>query len=156
MDILIVAVGKFGKGKSHAAEKALFDHYSRRISPLPKIVEVEEKRPLPAEARKRREGEMLRNAVPNGAVIVALDGRGRELSSEELAGRVETWRDSGRRGVAFIIGGADGLDDDTRQAADLVLSLGRMTWPHLLVRGMLAEQIFRAQSILAGHPYHRA
>ncbi|MCG8510250.1 MAG: 23S rRNA (pseudouridine(1915)-N(3))-methyltransferase RlmH [Rhodospirillales bacterium] len=156
MEILIVTVGKFGKGKAHAAEKAIYEQYAGRISPPPKLTEVEEKRPLPSEQRKRREGELLRAALPNGAVVVALDERGRNISSNDLATKIESWRDSGRRSIAFLIGGADGLDNETRRRADMVVSLGKMTWPHLLVRGMLAEQIFRAQSILAGHPYHRA
>lgn len=156
MEFVIVAIGKFGKGKSHAAERKLFEQFARRLSPPPKLIEIEEKRPLSANERKRREGELIRAALPDGAVTVALDERGRDLSSEAFARRIETWRDSGRRTVAFMIGGADGLDDETRDRADMILSLGKMTWPHLLVRGMLAEQIFRAQSILAGHPYHRA
>jgi 23S rRNA (pseudouridine1915-N3)-methyltransferase len=94
-------------------------------------------------------------AVPEGAAIVALDGRGRDLTSEDLALRLGRWRDEGVRVVAFLIGGADGLGEAARARASLVLALGRMTWPHQLVRVMLAEQVYRASTILAGHPYHR-
>ncbi len=94
-------------------------------------------------------------AIPKEATVVALDGGGRSLDSRTFAKRLEGWRDGGVRDLAFLIGGAEGLDRDLISDADLVLSLGAMTWPHLLVRGMLAEQLFRAQSILDGHPYHR-
>ena len=86
---------------------------------------------------------------------VALDQTGRVLTSSEFAARMGAWRDRAVGDVAFLIGGASGLDSDVTEGADLVLSLGAMTWPHLLVRGMLAEQLYRAQQILAGHPYHR-
>mgnify|MGYP000992530467 CR=1 FL=1 len=156
MQFHIAAVGRFGGGRAHAAERALFERFAERIVPPPILVEVEDKRPLAAAERRRREAELLLAASPTGAFVVALDERGRQLTSPELAGRLGRLRDEGRRHVAFVIGGADGLDEAVRQAADLVLSLGPMTWPHLLVRGLIAEQIFRAQSILAGHPYHRA
>ena len=102
------------------------------------------------------EAALLARAVPDGAVVVALDERGLALSSPDLAGRLAGWRDEGRRDAAFVIGGADGLDPILRDSADLALSLGPMVWPHMLVRAMLAEQLYRATSILAGAPYHRA
>ena len=89
------------------------------------------------------------------ARIVALDERGRTETSDAFARRLAHWRDDGVRTVGFVIGGADGLDETVRKKADFVLSFGALTWPHMLVRAMLAEQIYRAQSILAGHPYHR-
>jgi len=156
MQFYIAAVGRFGGGRAHAAERSLFERFAGRIVPSPILTEVEEKRPLAAAERRRREGELLLAAVPAGAFMVALDERGRQWASADLAARLGRLRDEGRRHVAFLIGGADGLDEPVRAAADLVLSLGAMTWPHLLVRGLIAEQIFRAQSILAGHPYHRA
>ena len=156
MQFHIAAVGRFGGGRAHAAERALFERFAERIAPPPLLVEVEEKRPLAAAERRRREAELLLAALPPGAFVVALDEKGRQMSSADLAERLGRLRDEGRRHVVFVIGGADGLDEAVRQAADLVLSLGPMTWPHLLVRGLIAEQIFRAQSILAGHPYHRA
>ncbi len=109
----------------------------------------------PAE-RKPREAEKLLAAVPPGAKIVALDERGKSLTSAEFAAALGTWRDQGAPAVAFLIGGADGHDDGIRRKADLVLNLGTLTWPHMLVRGLIAEQIYRAQCILDGHPYHRA
>ena len=110
----------------------------------------------PAET-KAREAELLLGALPEReSRIVALDERGKMLSSIEFAGLIGDWRDRGTSEIAFLIGGADGLEPAVTARADLVLSLGRMTWPHLLVRGLLAEQLYRAQQILANHPYHRA
>lgn len=97
----------------------------------------------------------LRRAVPDGSVVCALDERGRAMSSPDFAGALAGWRDQGRSGVAFLIGGADGLDDETRAGADAMLSFGAMVWPHMLARVMLTEQIYRAATILAGTPYHR-
>lgn len=156
MQFHIAAVGRFGGGRAHAAERALFERFAERIAPPPILVEVEEKRPLAPPERRRREGDLLLAALPAGAFVVVLDEKGRQLASAELADRLGRLRDEGTRHVAFVIGGADGHDEAVRQAAHLMLSLGPMTWPHLLVRGLIAEQIFRAQSILAGHPYHRA
>ena len=156
MQFVIAAVGRFGSGPAHGAERALYARFAERLTPPPTLVEVEEKRPLPAAERMRREGEMLLAAVPPGAFVIALDERGRPLASAAFAERLGRLRDEGRRQTALLIGGADGLDEPVRRAADLILSLGAMTWPHLLVRGLIAEQLFRAQSILAGHPYHRA
>jgi len=150
--ISIIAVGRARKGP----ERALFDGFAGRLAWPVELVEVEERRPLPAAAKVRREGELLNARVPKGAVTVALDGRGKALSSEDLATRLERWRDDGIAEIAFLIGGADGLDHAVIETATLTLSLGAMTWPHLLVRGMLAEQLYRAEQILSGHPYHRA
>ena len=102
------------------------------------------------------EGELLARALPAGAVLVVLDERGKTLSSPELATQLATWRDGGRQDAAFVIGGADGIDPALRARADLAISFGRMVWPHMLVRVMLAEQLYRATTILAGAPYHRA
>lgn len=152
MRLLLVAVGRAKAGP----ERALYEQYARRLTWPFALREVEEKRPLPAEDLKAREAELLLAAVPKGAVVVALDERGRTLSSPAFAEQLRTWRDSGRAEAAFLIGGADGHGEAVRRRADLLLSLGAMTWPHMLVRGMLAEQLYRAQAILAGHPYHRA
>jgi 23S rRNA (pseudouridine1915-N3)-methyltransferase len=97
---------------------------------------------------------LILGALPKDAVLIALDARGKNLSSADLADRLARWRDADAS-VAFVIGGADGLADSIADKAKLVLSLGAMTWPHLLVRGMLLEQLYRAQQILSGHPYHR-
>lgn len=101
------------------------------------------------------EAELLARAVPTGAVLVTLDERGKLLSSPEFAAQLASWRDGGRQDVAFLIGGADGIDPALRAKADLSISFGRMVWPHLLIRVMLAEQLYRAVTILAGSPYHR-
>ena len=151
MRILVCAVGRARKGP----ERALYDGFAAQLRWPIELREVEERRKLPAGPLKASEAALLLRPVPNGAAIVALDERGEALSSRELADRIGQWRDNGRDCIAFLIGGADGLDDTVRQRADLVLSFGRLTWPHLLVRGMLAEQLYRCQQILAGHPYHR-
>jgi 23S rRNA (pseudouridine1915-N3)-methyltransferase len=101
------------------------------------------------------EAALLDRAVPQGAVVVALDERGQMLSSPDLAALIAGWRDAGRGDAAFVIGGADGLLPALRDRADRVLSFGPMVWPHALVRVMLAEQLYRATTILAGSPYHR-
>ena len=101
------------------------------------------------------EAVILERAIPTGALIVTLDERGRQMSSPDLAGLLAKWRDGGRQDVAFVIGGADGIDPTLQARADESLSFGRMVWPHMLVRVMLAEQLYRAAQILAGTPYHR-
>jgi 23S rRNA (pseudouridine1915-N3)-methyltransferase len=151
MQIEILAIGRARAGP----ERALFQTYAGRIRWPLALRELEEKRRLSAPELKAREGALLLEALPRDAAVVALDEKGRDLSSEAIAAQLGLWRDEGRS-VAFVIGGADGLADEVRNRADLVLSFGRQTWPHLLVRAMLAEQIYRAQQILAGHPYHRA
>ncbi len=155
MRILIVAVGRARPGPV----RALFEEYQSRLRPAPELIEVEERRPLPSAALKRREAELIQAVLarrPGRRIIVALDERGRNLASRAFADQLAAWRGRGLDEVAFLIGGADGLDEPLRRTAELALSLGPMTWPHLLVRGLLAEQLYRAQQIAAGHPYHRA
>jgi len=101
------------------------------------------------------EAQRLRGALPDGAVVIALDERGRERATAEFAAELQRWSDGGRP-IGFVIGGADGLDPDLVAGAESVLSLSRMTLPHALARLMLVEQLYRAWSIGAGHPYHRA
>ncbi len=149
--VAILAVGRARAGP----ERDLYDGYIERIRWTVDLREVEEKRPLPPAEMKTREAELLLAAIPGDAVVVALDGAGKDMTSETLAEKLSQWRDDGRARVAFVIGGAEGLAPEVRDRADLVLALGRQTWPHMLVRAMLAEQIYRAQQILAGHPYHR-
>ena len=118
--------------------------------------DIDIRRRLSGATLKAAEAEALTGTLPPGGVSVALDERGQALSSRAFADRLADWRDQGRSRVTFLIGGADGHADAVRDRADLILSFGPMTWPHLLVRVMLAEQIYRAWSILEGHPYHRA
>jgi 23S rRNA (pseudouridine1915-N3)-methyltransferase len=151
VELLIVAVGR----SRDAPIAALFDEYARRCPWPIRLVEVQARDTVPPERRKAAEGELLAAAIPAGAAVVALDGRGRDLASADIARRLGDWRDQGRRGTALLIGGPDGLADAVLAAADLCLAFGRQTWPHRLVRVMLAEQLYRATTILAGHPYHR-
>ena len=134
----IIARGKIGR----SPEAELTERYLKRISWPTKMTELPDR------------GGVLPEGQGN-AVTVALDERGKPLSSMELAKKLEGWRDTGRREARFLIGAADGHGEELRSNADLLLSFGPATWPHLLVRAMLAEQLFRATSILAGHPYHR-
>ena len=102
------------------------------------------------------EAVLLEKAIPAGAVICTMDERGKVISSPDLAQRLAGWRDEGRANIAFVIGGADGIDPSLRAKADFSISLGKMVWPHMLARVMLCEQLYRASTILAGSPYHRA
>lgn len=151
MRMTLVAVGRMKAG----AARDLYELYARRLRWPLVVKEVEERRALPPEALKEQEGALLLAAVPRGARVIALDESGKELTSRDFAVLLGRWQDESVQEVAFVIGGADGLSKPVQAAADVILSLGRMTWPHMLVRGMLAEQLFRAESILAGHPYHR-
>ncbi len=152
MDLLLIAVGRAKRGP----EKELFDHYAGRLRPAVTLREVEEKRPLPPHELKEKEADLLLAAAPPGAVLIALDERGKNLDSIAFAAALDDWKIAGVKTVAIVIGGADGLADRVRAKADLVLCLGKLTWPHMMVRAMIAEQLYRAQQISAGHPYHRA
>jgi len=134
----IVARGKIGR----SPEAELVERYLKRIAWPTKVTELLD-----------RGGKMPE--FPANAVSIVLDERGQALSSTELAKKLEAWRDGGKREGRFLIGAADGHHEAERRTADLVLSFGPATWPHLLARAMLAEQLFRATSILANHPYHR-
>jgi 23S rRNA (pseudouridine1915-N3)-methyltransferase len=150
MMLRLIAVGRLRGGP----EAELFDRYSARLRPKFALTEIAEARGTPAEV-KRREGLALLAALPDPAFVVALDSGGSTPDSEELARLLERWLGSGQT-ICFLIGGAEGLDATVLKRAGYVLSLGRLTWPHFLVRSMLAEQIYRARSIATGHPYHRA
>jgi 23S rRNA (pseudouridine1915-N3)-methyltransferase len=147
---LLLAVGRLKPGP----EAALFAQHNARLRPPLTVKEISEARGSAAEIR-RREGAALLAALPEGALAVAMDLGGTTPDSEELAALTAKWEESGRV-VAFVIGGAEGLDPAVLARAEHRLSLGRLTWPHFLVRGLLAEQLYRAQAIRAGHPYHRA
>ena len=151
MQYIIVAVGRW----KLSSEQILYEKFNVRINPILQLKEVEEKRPFKKAELTRREGKLLLSAVPERALVVALDGNGQNLTSNQFAAKLISWRDKGVRTVTFLIGGAGGHDSEVLERADLVLSLGAQTWPHLMVRVMLAEQLYRAQSIILGHPYHR-
>lgn len=120
------------------------------------VAEVAESRAREADARKREEAGFLRGALRPGGALILLDERGRDIASADFARRLGVLRDEGRRDLMLGIGGPDGHDPSLRQGADLVIAFGAATWPHQLVRVMLAEQLYRAATILSGHPYHRA
>jgi 23S rRNA (pseudouridine1915-N3)-methyltransferase len=146
----VVAVGR----SRDRPETELFARYTARIRPELTLTEIPDGRGAPAEI-KRREGEALLAALQTQAFVVALDQGGEMLDSATFAARLERWLTLSRP-IHFLIGGAEGLDRMVLTRADFTLSLGLQTWPHLLARAMLAEQIYRARSIAAGHPYHRA
>src|SRR5688572_17263564 len=134
----IIARGKIGR----SPEADLTNRYLKRIAWPTKVTQLPDR------------GGQIPDAAAN-AITVLLDERGKSLSSMDFAKKLEGWRNTGRREVRFLIGAADGHDKGLRDRADLILSFGPATWPHMLARAMLAEQLFRATSILANHPYHR-
>ena len=147
---MLVAIGRIGRGP----EAELFARYAERIRPKPRVVELPDGRGGTAEI-KRREADALLAAIPAAAFAVALDLGGAAPTSEALAALLDRWLETGKT-ICFVIGGAEGLDARVLARADATLSLGPLTWPHMLVRVMLAEQLYRARAISAGHPYHRA
>ena len=156
MRVHIVAVGRLRAG----SERDLIDDYLTRFDRTGRalalgpanVIEVEDKK----NAGMGAEAVLLEKAIPNGALVCIMDERGKVMTSPSFADQLGGWRDQGRQDVAFVIGGADGLDPTFRAKADAALSLGKMVWPHMLVRVMLSEQLYRAASILSGSPYHRA
>ena len=156
MRVHLCAVGRLRTGP----ERALIEDYTSRfdrtgrglgLGPLT-LHEVEDRKGGGMDA----EAVLLERAIPQGAVMVVLDERGKAMSSPDFAARLAGWRDNGCNDLAVVIGGADGIALGLRARADLSLSFGRMVWPHMLARVMLTEQLYRAASILAGSPYHRA
>jgi 23S rRNA (pseudouridine1915-N3)-methyltransferase len=160
MKIGISAVGRMKAGP----EKELADRYIERFAKAGPALglefsglhEIPESRGQTVDERRRDEAVRLRAGLPSGAALVLLDERGKNLSSEDFASKLTAWRDHGSKSVNFLIGGPDGHDAGLRSEAALVWSFGALTWPHQLVRIMLAEQIYRATTIIAGHPYHRS
>ncbi len=146
----VIAVGRSRDGP----EAELFARFAARIRPALALTELPDGKGSPVEI-KRREGEALLAALPGKAFAIALDQAGEMLDSAAFAARLEGWLILSRP-LRFLIGGAEGLDSAVIARADFTLSLGRLTWPHLVARAMLAEQIYRARSIAAGHPYHRS
>lgn len=151
MRITIAAIGRARAGPA----TALLEIYRKRCPWPLRLLEIVPRRQVAADRQLADQAERLLKAVPERALIIALDERGSDLGSRGFAEQIGAWQQSGRRELAFLIGGPDGLDPRVRERADLVLALGRMTWPHQLVPVLLAEQLYRASCILAGHPYHR-
>lgn len=160
MEIVVAAIGRARGAPEHGLAEAYLTRagaLGRRLGLAPcRLVEAEDRRAGDVAQRRAREAALLRAAVPADAALVALDETGTALASADFARQLAAWRDQGHRALGFLIGGADGLDPALRDAATARLALGPMTWPHLLVRAMLAEQVYRAISLLADHPYHRA
>ena len=152
MRIILAAIGKL---KKNSPEYELINTYVKRTKWTIEIKEYEEKKALSGEDLKNAEADLLLSDVPEKAKVVVLDEHGDTLSSREFAKKLGTWQVQGTNTIAFLIGGADGHGQKVKQRADLMLSFGRMTLPHFLMRVVLTEQIYRAQTILDGHPYHR-
>ena len=156
MRLTLCVVGRLRNGP----EKDLFSDYIDRfektgrgmgLGPV-EVVEVEDRKGGGMQA----EAELLLRAIPKGAILLAMDERGKTMTSPQFARQLAKWRDEGAPSLAIVIGGADGLSPQLREQADMSLSFGKMVWPHMLARVMLAEQLYRAASILGGSPYHRA
>ena len=158
MKVTVVAVGRLKAGP----ERELLDRYRDRASRAGRQLglgfdsrEIPESNARSADSRKDEEAALILAAVPQGSILIALDERGKPLDSRAFADRIAAWRDAGTKDLAVVIGGADGLGPAVLQKADLRLAFGAMTWPHQIVRILLAEQLYRAVTILSGHPYHR-
>ena len=159
MRLLVAAVGRLKEGP----ERELTERYRKRAEQTGRrigfrdteVVEIRESRAQDIGKRMVEESIALANVIPDKAVTILLDGRGESLDSATLAVRMRQWRDDGRPAAVFVIGGDDGLAASLRDKAELRMAFGAATWPHPLVRVMLLEQIYRAVTILSGHPYHR-
>ncbi|MDX8432721.1 23S rRNA (pseudouridine(1915)-N(3))-methyltransferase RlmH [Mesorhizobium abyssinicae] len=160
MKITVHAVGRMKAGPERELADRYFERFARSGPAVgleyAGLVEIAEGRAQTANERRREEGQKLQTMLQQGTALILLDERGRSFSSEEFAGRLGLLRDGGRKALVIAIGGADGHDQSLRDQADLVVSFGALTWPHQLVRVMLGEQLYRAATILAGHPYHRS
>jgi 23S rRNA (pseudouridine1915-N3)-methyltransferase len=160
MRLVVAAIGRLKDGP----ERELAERYRKRAEQTGRrigfrdmeVMEIRESRAQEVGKRIAEESIALTNVIPDKAAVVILDERGESLDSTTLASRLGRWRDDGRPAALFIIGGDDGLAPNLRDKASLRLAFGAATWPHQLVRVMLLEQIYRALSILSGHPYHRA
>jgi len=158
MRVTIAAIGRMKSGPEREMVSRYLDRAVAGGKPLSlqgfDVIELPESRASSSAARKTEEAKALRAALPEG-IVVTLDERGKSLKSEDFSKLIQRWRDDGRPAVSFVIGGADGLDPAFVTTADLSLSFSPLTWPHQLVRIMLAEQLYRTTTILSGHPYHR-
>lgn len=151
MNIVIAAVGRMRPGP----EQTLIESFTKRMPWDVDVREVDIRGKADSTTQIKQETEGLQAAIPPGAKVVCLDSRGKTLDSEALAKRIGQWRDDGEQTIALVIGGADGLDASLIERADLVVAFGAVTWPHMLTRVLVAEQLYRAHCILTGHPYHR-
>lgn len=159
MLIAIHAVGRMKAGPEQELAERFLGRFAKSGPAigleLSGVSEIAEGRALNVDERRRDEAQRLAAQFARGAAVILLDERGKNLSSPDFAKRIADLRDGGRRAAAFVIGGPDGLDSSLRDAAEFVVSFGALTWPHQMVRVMLAEQLYRATTILSGHPYHR-
>lgn len=151
MKIILLCVGAIKAGP----EKDLLDQYRARLGWSFEMREVNCRKIGSSDQIKTWEGELLLQAIDPDSLVIGLDERGTSLTSPEFAKVLEHYRNEGIKSLMFLIGGADGFSDAVRNRCQRLISFGHMTWPHLLVRGLLVEQVYRAQQILSGHPYHR-
>lgn len=160
MKLIVHAVGRLKAGPERELAERYFDRLEKSGPAVglefSGVTEIAESRAQTATERRREEGQRLQTQLQPGTALILLDERGKNLASEDFAGRVGLLRDNGRKAMLVAIGGADGHDASLRDQAELVVSFGALTWPHQLVRVMLAEQLYRVTTILAGHPYHRS
>jgi 23S rRNA (pseudouridine1915-N3)-methyltransferase len=160
MRIGLFAVGRLKTGPEKDLAARYFDRFAKTGPAvgleLARMTEVGESRASSSDTRKREEAAMLLKALPDASILILLDERGKAFDSEGFAEFLANFRDQGKRDLTIAIGGADGLDPALYERADATICLGKMTWPHQLVRILIAEQLYRAVTILSGHPYHRA
>ncbi len=149
MKIFILAIGK-----TRGVEAEWVAEYQKRLGATIAVQEFAAPKSLPPAETQKNEAQLLLKAIPAKAFVVVLDERGKDMGSRDFAAKLGAWQGGGND-IVFIIGGADGVTDKIRARADFMLSFGRLTWPHRLVRVMVLEQIYRARQIIAGHPYHR-
>jgi len=152
MKVNIVAIGKL---KSKTPEKAIIDEYTKRCHWKIAIKELNEPRNLEVEEKKIEEGKLLLSSISASSKIIVLDERGVNITSPDLAKKIENWQVQGASEISFLIGGANGHSQMIRDKADLILSFGKLTLPHMLMRAVLSEQIYRLESIISSHPYHK-
>jgi 23S rRNA (pseudouridine1915-N3)-methyltransferase len=150
-----ITIAAIGKDRHSSSTDNLFKEYKKRIPWIVELKEFEERKSLPPQQLMEKEAELLLSSVHSGAKVIALDERGQNISSEEFAALIAKWQEQGCSNIAFLIGGAAGHGEEVRKRADFTLSLGKMTWPHMMVRALLSEQLYRAYTILTGHPYHK-
>jgi 23S rRNA (pseudouridine1915-N3)-methyltransferase len=159
MRIQLFAVGRMKSGPERELADRYFDRFAKVAPPLGLefggVLETPESRARDAGQRKREEAAKLAESLGAGTVLILLDERGKSLSSADFAAMIAKLRDSGARAMTFAIGGADGHAEESRQKAQMVISFGAMTFPHQIMRILIAEQLYRAATIISGHPYHR-